>query len=168
VLSVLCFAFSTFFFFFFFFFPTCFFFRMSTGRPPTRAEIEARNQAERDEKKKRQAEWTQIHPSWFLAIMRNDAVALQKIVSTPGFDMEQRYVVITDATPVGWATICDRGELVVVLVAAGASVDAQIKFWGNQTWKPKDYSKHYGTNKALHALETTTKAVGMEKGVDFD
>lgn len=137
--------------------------------PPTQAEIAARRQAEIDKKKKREAEWTLVHPAWFLAIMRNDIPALHGFVHAPGFELENRYTVITETTPLGWATICNRAEMVTMLVEAGAEVDAEIKFWGNQTWKPKDYCKNYNVLKALHALETAKKtAKTLEKGVDFD
>ena len=57
-------------------------------------------------------------------------------------------------------------------VEAGANVEAEIKFWGNQTWKPIDYCKRYNVTKALHALETSKKVEQpkktMAEGVDFD
>lgn len=51
-------------------------------------------------------------------------------------------------------------------------MEAEIKFWGNQTWKPIDYCKRYNVTKALHALETSKKVEQpkktMAEGVDFD
>jgi hypothetical protein len=112
-----------FFFFFLFFlrFPVCFLVCLlmcdcQMSGPPTAAEMAARRQAELDKKKKREAEWTQMHPAWFLAIMRNDAVSLKSMLTDGPFDLEQRYVVISDATPLGWATLADRGEIVAMLV----------------------------------------------------
>ncbi len=141
---------------------------MSSG-PPTKEEIAARKKAELDKKKKREAEWAAMHPGWFTAIIRNDVAALKTLLSEPGFDLEQRYTVITDTTPLGWAAISDRGECCTLLVEAGASLDAEIKFWGNQTWKPRPYCEHYKVKKALAALDTAKKVEKkMEAGVDFD
>ncbi len=142
---------------------------MSSGGPPTKEEIAARKRAELEKKKKREAEWAAMHPPWFTAIMRNDVAGLQALVRDPGFNLEQHYTVITDTTPLGWATIADRGECCALLIEAGASLDAEIKFWGNQTWKPKDYCVHYSVKKALNALETAKRQEKkMEAGVDFD
>jgi hypothetical protein len=142
---------------------------MSSGGPPTKDQRAARQKEELEKKKKREAEWAAMHPPWFTAIIRNDVAALQALLREPGFNLEQRYVVITDTTPLGWATIADRGECCALLVEAGASLDAEIKFWGNQTWKPKDYCVHYSVKKALNALETAKRQEKkMEAGVDFD
>ncbi len=145
-------------------------FLMLRSGPPTKEEIAARRQAELDKKLKRQAEWTQMHPGWFLAIMQNDVQTFSSLIKVPGFDLNQRYTVVTSASPIGWATLCDRGEIVAMLVEAGADKDAEIHFFGIETqkWKPLEYAQKYGTAKALHALETSKPKPKMEQGVDFD
>ena len=142
---------------------------MSSGGPPTKEAMAARKKAEQDKKKKREAEWAAVHPPWFTAIIRNDVSGLQALLREPGFALEQRYAVVTEATPLGWATIADRGECCALLVEAGASPEAVIKFWGNQTWKPRDYCMHYNAKKALAALDIAAKQEKkMMAGVDFD
>lgn len=131
-----------------------------------RAAQAKRQAEEREKKQKREAEWAAAHPPWFNCILANDVQALHGIVHTPGFNLETRYAIMTDATPLGFATISDRPEMCAMLVEAGANVDAEIRFW-KQVWTPKDYCRNYGLGKTLRALETAKKAE-KQLGVDFD
>ena len=96
---------------------------------------------------------------------RNDVQGVYSIVHAPGFDVNQRYSVVTDATPLGWAVIADKGEMTAMLVEAGADTEAEIKFWGNQTWTPREYCRRYVCENAMRALET---AKPLSKKFDVD
>ena len=138
---------------------------MSSSSFPTEEEMAARRKAEEDAKKAREAEWTAQHPLWFNALQRDDIGAVYAQVHAPGFDVEQRYKVYTEATPLGWAVLADRGAMAAMLIEAGASPDAEIKFWGNQTWTVRDYAVRYCCENSLKAIATAKK---MDKRVGED
>lgn len=131
----------------------------------TMSDMEARKKEEEQRKQAREAEWVQLHPAWFGAMQRDDLDGLRAQVTAPGFDIDQVYSVVTAASPLGWAVISDRADMVKLLIEMGANKEIPIKFWGNQTWSPKDYAQRYRCDASLKMLNETTP---VAKNVDVD
>ena len=134
---------------------------------PGDAERQERLKAEEAKKKALEAEWEKKHPLWFTSLQRGDIPAVYAMVHTPGFKIDEMYKVETETTPLGWAVIANKGPMTAMLIEAGADAEAEIKFWGKQVWKIREYAVRYKCGDALTAL-STAKKLNILVGEDVD